>query len=164
MKKILIIFGICFLLVAMPVMTAKPMKLVNNARTIKPIISDIEKQIPALDEPPAWANGNFTGVWGITLFGIPTPPLGWVAGYYQEIGMGSFAGVFAPFNEVNATGTIAGFMLWVFFMGGVKTNAAENVTYVAGIAVANETHYYMRLHGILGPNYYMHVEYTRFEE
>lgn len=161
MKKILLTLGICFILLAMPTMTAKPMKLINNARTIKPFISDIEKQIPALEEPPPWANGNFTGVWGMTIFGFPTPPMGWVYGYYQKIGLDSFAAVFGPFNG-NATGAIAGLMLWVFFMGGVEIIATGNSTYVAGIGVANETHYYMRLHGILGPNYYLHVKYTDF--
>ncbi len=164
MKKILLTLGICFILIAMPIMTANPMKQIRNPR-IKTLMSDIEKQTPALDEPPEWANGNFTGVWGITILGFPTPPMGWIAGYYQEIGLGTLAGVFGPFNG-NATGVIAGFMLWVFFMGGVEDIATGDGTYVAGIGIANETnsHYYMRLHGILGPNYYMSVEYTRFPE
>ena len=162
MKKIILTLGICFLLLAMPLMTANPMKQIKNPR-IKSLISDIEKQGPALDDPPEWANGNFTGVWGITLLGIPTPPMGWVAGYYQEIGLGTLAGVFGPFNG-NASGYIAGVMLWIFFMGGVENIATGEGTYIAGIGIANETHYYMRLHGILGPNYYMNVEYTRFAE
>lgn len=163
MKKILIILGICFLLIVMPAMTVKPMKLTNNVQSIKSILPDIKKPFPVLDDPPEWANGNFTGIWGVTIFGVPTPPIGWISGYYQEIGLGTFAGVFAPFNEINATGAIVGYMLWIFFMGGVQSIATGNGTYVAGIGVANnETHYYMRLHGILGPNYYMYVEYTRF--
>lgn len=162
MKKIILTLGVCFLLLAMPLITASPMKQIKNPK-IKKILSDIEKQGPALDDPPEWANGNFSGVWGITILGFPTPPMGWVAGYYQEIGLGTLAGVFGPFNS-NATGAIAGIMLWIFFMGGVEDIATEKGTYVAGIGVANETHYYMRLHGILGPNYYMSVEYTRFAE
>ena len=162
MKKIYLTLGICFILIAMPIMTANPMKQIRNPR-IKTLISDIERNNPALDEPPEWANGEFAGVWGMTILGFPTPPMGWVAGYYQEIGLGTFAGLFGPFNG-NATGAIAGVMLWIFFMGGVEVLATGEGTYVAGIGVANETHYYMRLHGILGPNYYMSVEYTRFPE
>jgi hypothetical protein len=162
MKKIFLTLGICFILIAMPIMTANPMKQIRNPR-IKTLISEVEKQTPALDEPPEWANGEFAGVWGMTILGFPTPPMGWVAGYYQEIGLGTLAGVFGPFNG-NATGAIAGAMLWIFFMGGVEILATGEGTYVAGIGVANETHYYMRLHGILGPNYYMSVEYTRFPE
>ena len=163
MKKLWATIGICFLLVAMPAMTAMPKKLVTNAQVIKPVLSDVKKTISTLDDPPEWANGNFTGVWGLNILGIPLPPAGWITGYYQNIGLGNFAGVFAEFNETNATGALVGFMLWVFFIGGVGSITTGNGTYVVGIGVANETHYYVRLHGIIGPSYYIHVEYTKFE-
>jgi hypothetical protein len=163
MKKILPILGVCFLLIAMPAMTALPMDIVKNARTMKSNLLTVKKPLPTLEEPPEWANGNFTGVWGLNLLGVPLPPSGWIAGYYQEIGLGQFAAVFAEFNETNATGAILGIMLWVFFIGGVGSIATGNGTYVAGLGVANETHYYVRLNAIIGPSYYVHVEYTRFE-
>jgi hypothetical protein len=162
MKKTIFVGIICLLISGIPFSSAISVeKLINIKSSYN---NEIEQIVPTLEDVPPWANGNFTGVWGITVFGIPTPPLGWVAGYYQEIGLGTLAGAFAPFTEPNATGTISGFMLWIFFMGEVIDNATGNNTYVAGIGVANETHYYMRLNGIAGPNYYMLVEYTRFEE
>lgn len=160
MKKLMVIIGICFLLVAMPAMTAISLPKMNKLKTN---LAPIKTTIPATDNPPDWANGNFTGVWGLNILGIPTSPIGWITGYYQNIGLGKFAGVFAEFNETNATGALVGFMLWVFFIGGVGSIATGNGTYVAGIGVGNETHYYVRLHGIIGPSYYIHVKYTKFE-
>ncbi len=163
MKKILSILGVCFLLVAMSAMSAMPISVNKNARIIKPNLPNFQKPLPTLDDPPEWANGNFTGVWGLNILGIPLPPSGWIYGYYQEIGLGQLAAVFAEFNQTEPTGAILGIMLWVFFIGGVGSIATGNGTYVAGIGVANETHYYLRLNAIIGPSYYMHVEYTRFE-
>ena len=130
-----------------------------------PLIQKFNHPLPlnTLEDPPEWANGNFTGTWGLTILGVPTPPIGWIVGYYENIGLGRFAGVFAEFNETNATGGLIGLMLWVFFIGGVGNLATQNGTYVSGIGVANETHYYVRLHGIIGPSYYIYIQYTKFE-
>jgi hypothetical protein len=160
MKKILVIGGICILLITMPMITAMPTELVKNSQTLKPLL---KKQTVSLDEPPDWANGNFTGVWGVNLLGVPLAPIGWIVGYYQNIGLGNFAGVFGSFNDTNATGAIIGMMLWVFFLGGVGSIETGNGTYVSGLGIANETHYYIRLHAIIGPSFYIHVEYTKFE-
>lgn len=163
MKKILLIVGVCILLVILPITTAIPTKLIQNSRTVIPAMPLLKKQTVNLDDPPEWANGNFTGVWGINLLGVPLAPLGWIVGYYQNIGLGNFAGVFGTFNDTNATGAIIGFMLWVFFLGGVGSIETGNGTYVSGLGIANETHYYIRLHAIIGPSFYIHVEYTKFE-
>ena len=160
MKKILVIGGVCLLLITMPIITALPTELVQNPHTLMPIL---KKQTISLDEPPDWAKGNFTGVWGLNVLGIPLAPIGWIVGYYQNIGLGNFAGVFGSFNDTNATGAIIGIMLWVFFLGGVGSIETGNGTYVSGIGVANETHYYVRIHAIIGPSFYIHVKYTKFE-
>jgi hypothetical protein len=115
------------------------------------------------ETPPAWAKGNFSGVWGITLFGVPAAPLGWITGYYENIGLGKLEAKFAVFNQTNATATLIGFMLWIFFFGGVTDRSTGNSTWVSGIGVANETHYYMRLNAIIGPSYYIFCTYTPFE-
>ena len=151
------------MLIAMPALTALSPQMVHQLKIPLPRRMMPEMPVDALDDPPEWANGNFTGVWGLTLLGVPLAPVGWISGYYENIGLGRFAGVFAEFNQTNATGALIGMMLWVFFIGGVGSLATENGTYVAGIGVANETHYYVRLHGIIGPSYYIHVEYTKFE-
>ena len=163
MKKILSILGVCFLLIAMSGMTAIPTSVTKNARTNKLNLTNFKKPLSTLEDPPDWANGNFTGVWGLNVLGIPLPPSGWITGYYQEIGLGRLEAVFAKFNQTEPTGAILGIMLWIFFIGGVGSIATGNGTYIVGIGIANDTHYYLRLNAIIGPSYYMHVEYTRFE-
>jgi hypothetical protein len=162
MKKILVVLGVSILLCTMPIFTAIPNKILENTKTIQPAMPLLKKQTISLDEPPEWANGNFTGVWGINILGVPLEPLGWIAGYYQNIGLGNFAGVFGEFNDTNATGALVGFMLWIFFLGGVGDIETGNGTYVSGLGIANETHYYVRLSAIIGPSFYIHVKYTDF--
>ena len=160
MLKKAIIIGICCLLLFVPVTSGfvtPAQQQYLPQKLIRPI------PLQTLEDPPEWANGNFTGVWGLNILGIPTPPIGWIVGYYENMGLGRFVGVFAEFNVTNATGGLIGMMLWVFFIGGVGSIATGNGTYVAGIGVANETHYYVRLNAIIGPSYYVHVNYTKFE-
>ena len=164
MKKHLTIFVMALLLILMPVITAMPQKYSNNV--VRPIrgLPSIENIPQTIDDPPEWARGNFSGVWGLTILGLPLEPAGWIRGYYEEIGLGRFVGEFAEFGETNATGGLIGYMLWIFFLGGVGSLSTGNGTYVSGIGVANETHYYLRLSAIIGPSYYVHVKYTRFNE
>jgi hypothetical protein len=163
MKKIILILGICCLLATTPIMTAMAHDPQKTTPTLYNQLPFKTESSVTLDDPPEWANGNFSGVWGVTILGIPTDPLGWIDGYYEEIGLGRLAAEFAEFGETNATGGLLGYMLWIFFLGGVGSLATGNGTYVSGIGVANETHYYLRLNAIIGPSYYIHVAYTRFE-
>ncbi len=163
MKKLIIAIGICFLLMTMPVMTAFPMQKQSHLKNQLPL----KTQSVTLDNdtPPDWAAGNFSGVWGLNILGVPLPPAGWVKGYFaNQPGLGRLEAGFAEFNVTNATGAIAGFMIWIFFIGGVSSVETGNGTYVAGIGVANETHFYWRLNAIVGPSYYIHCEYSKFEE
>ena len=163
MKKILIILGICFLVIGMPAMTASPLQKLNHVRNQLPIKNP--SAVLNNDTPPDWAAGNFSGVWGLNLLGFPLPASGWVEGYFaNKPGLGRLEASFAEFNVTNATGLISGFMLWIFFMGGVSSVATGNGTWVSGIGVANETHFYWRLSAITGPSYYIHCEYSKFEE
>jgi hypothetical protein len=162
MKKLVIAIGICFLLMTMPAMTAFPTEKIRHTRAIFPMTSPVSLDN---DTPPDWAAGNFSGVWGLNILGIPLAPAGWVKGYFaNQPGLGRLEAGFAEFNITNATGVIAGFMIWVFFIGGVQSVETGNGTYVAGIGVANETHFYWRLNAIIGPSYYIHCEYSKFEE
>ena len=159
LKKTLII-GICCLLFLVPAASGF---ITPTQQSYQPQKLTRPLPLQTLDDPPEWANGNFTGVWGLTILGIPTPPIGWITGYYENIGLGRFAGVFDEFNQTNATNALIGIMLWVFVLGGVGNIATGNGTYVTGLGVANETHYYARLSAIIGPSYYIHVEYAKFE-
>jgi len=162
MNKILIL-GICFLLITMPIIPAFPFQ---NMQKMMP---QINKKTTTTsfdnDTPPDWAAGNFTGEWGLNLLGIPLPSSGWIKGYFAvQPGLGRLEAEFAEFNVTNATGQIGGFMIWVFFIGGVISTATGNGTYIAGIGVANESHFYWRLNAIIGPSYYIHCKYSKFED
>ncbi len=157
MKKFIFVIGLCVLLLSMPLTPGKTptMQICSFKKT-----NQLSSQ-PA--DAPSWAKGNFTGVWGITLFGIPTQPIGWISGYYENIGLGKLEAEYAVFNTTNATASLGGIMVWVFFFGAVKNYASGNTTVMSGIGIANQTHYYLRLNAIIGPSYYMHVKYTKFE-
>ena len=161
MKKLLSILGICILLVGTPAAMAISLP---RTHTMKTNITNHEPSMLTTDDPPDWAKGNFTGVWGLNVLGIPLPPSGWIEGYFANTpGWGRLEAEFAEFNVTNATAKLSGFMIWVFFLGGVSSIATGNGTFVSGIGVANETHFYWRLNAIIGPNYYIHCNYTKFE-
>ena len=158
-RKILTIAGICLLLIGMSAASARPLRTIPQLQNHIP---ETPQQALNNDTPP-WANGNFTGVWGVNILGIPLEPIGWITGYYQNIGLGRLEGVYATFNETNATSYLTGIMLWIFFLGGAGSLATGNGTYVIGIGIANETHFYWRINAIIGPSFYIYCEYTKFE-
>jgi hypothetical protein len=165
MRKIVVVIGICFLISVMPITTA--ISFPNRSQPISKIektqrfIFNDEKSVCTLDDPPEWANGNFSGEWGITLLGLPVKALGWIEGYYQNIGFGRLEGYLAEFNKTAST-KISGVMLYVFFLGGVEDISTGNGTFVSGIGIANETHFYWRISAIIGPSFYMACEYSKF--
>lgn len=164
MKKTLIIFVISILLIGLPAATAKA-TISQRFNTVDTFMPKVSTTTLDNDTPPDWAAGNFSGEWGITLFGIPAPASGWIKGYFSDRpGWGAIEGGYAVFNETNATNILSGFMIWIFFLGGVRNVASGNGTWVSGIGVANETHFYWRLNAIIGPSYYIHCEYSKFEE
>ena len=162
MKKILLTLGICFILVAMPAMTANPMKQINNPR-IKTLITDIEKQIPTLDTPPGWANGVFSGDWGLDIWGGWHIPIGWTHGYFNRApNFGYFNAVFAKYGEENATWLIKGFFLGPFMFGSFAENEYANETLFVGIGRITETEYHWRMMGEEGPTFFVDGTYTEF--
>jgi hypothetical protein len=158
MKKRMILIGVCCLLLLSPI--------TMGVSVHQPTVTDspvLEKtRVSTLGPPPSWAKGNFSGVWGLSFLGYPLAPLGWITGYYQTIGLGSLDAVYASFNETNATAFLRGIMLWIFFMGGAGSLQTGNGTWVTGIGVANETHFYWRINPLIGPSYYIFCSYTAF--
>lgn len=170
MKKLLAIMGICFLLVAMPVTIAisTPNETVSTSKTenIKTDTTAMEKSISnggVLDDPPNWANGNFSGIWGFDIWGEVHIPIGWLFGYYKRyINFGYFYGTFDYFwgeNESYLQGIIVG----PFMFGSLGINESANETLFVGIGGHNETHYHWRIMGTEGPVFFMNGEYTKFE-
>jgi hypothetical protein len=160
MKKTLVILGICLLVVSMTAATGMPIKEFGNLRT---------HQVPynptkLTNDPPDWATGNFSGVWGMNLLGIPLPPAGWVEGYYSDVLVGRLEGEFAEFNVTNATAYLKAIAFGPFLLGAVGSMETGNGTWITGLGGVNETNFYWRINLIIGPTFYMYGNYTRFEE
>ena len=157
-KKIVLCVSICSLLLL------TPLALGVSIQKTTPAQQSVTPQQPTIlsDDPPEWAKGNFSGVWGITALGIPLPPAGWITGYYQVIGLGQLDAVYAEFNDTNATSFLRGIMLWIFFLGGAGSLATNKTTWVSGIGVANDTAFYWRINAIIGPSFYIFCNYTAF--
>ncbi len=159
MKKFVIVIGVCMLLVSMSVtIHAFPQRIVNQ----KPESSSLYRSSSESDIPD-WANGNFSGVWGINILGIPLEAAGWVNGYYSSMTIGRFEGEFADNNQTNATGFISGLMLGPFIIGKINSTNLDNEILFVALAMHNETAFYWRLMGIIGPTFYIWCEYTKFE-
>jgi hypothetical protein len=158
MKKIVLCVSLCGLLLLSPItIGASIQKIVPTQPTIL-----TKNRLTYLGEPPAWANGNFSGVWGLSFLGYPLTPIGWITGYYQNIGLGKLESVYAEFNQTNATSFLSGIMIWIFFMGGAGSIQSGNGTWVSGIGIANQTHFYWRLNALIGPTFYIFCNYTKF--
>jgi hypothetical protein len=157
MKKIgLLVFVVC-IVSSIPVAAMGPL---HHSIKIQVPVSPS----PILDNgtPPDWATGNFSGIWGINVVGQPFPPAGWLAGYYSNMGIGRFVGVFALFNATNVTGYIGGILLGPFMLGIVGNSTTKNQTFFVGLGGANQTHFYWRIMGFVGPTFYMYGIYTPF--
>ena len=166
-KNILICIGIYSLLLLSPLSLGVSIK-----KTI-PFQQSTSLQQPTTlaDNPPAWAKGNFSGVWGSTLIGVPLPPTGWITGYYQILGsgkvmgLGKFDAVYAQFNHTNTTSFLQGIILWTFFLGRTGNLTTNKGTWTIGIGVTDDTEFFWRLNAIIGPSlsFYILCNYTAFE-
>ncbi len=112
---------------------------------------------------PEWAQGEIKGVWGLTLFGLPLPEAGWIEGYATNKGVGRFEAIYDEKNNTNASNFLEGVYIGPFLLGKAGNRITGNGTLFVGIGGANETHVYFRIMGILGPTFYVHAEYERYE-
>jgi hypothetical protein len=116
------------------------------------------------DIPPSWANGNFTGVWGLDIWGEYHIPLGWMFGYYKlSINIGYFAAGFNFFGEPEISWFIQGYIFGIFMFGHMGENEYTNQTYIVGIGNSNDTRYHWRIIGEDGPVFFMDGKYTIFD-
>lgn len=162
MKKLLLVTVISILLIGLPAATAisppikKPLKIIG-----KTIINDINyiKE----DTPPNWANGNFSGVWGLDIWGEYHIPIGWMFGYYKlGINIGYFVAGFNFFEEPDISWFVQGYIFGIFMFGSMDANEYTNQTFFVGIGNCNETTYHWRVMGEQGPTFFMHGKYTVF--
>ncbi|MBN1861402.1 MAG: hypothetical protein JW840_08085 [Candidatus Thermoplasmatota archaeon] len=165
-KNIIVSIGICSLLLF------SPLALGFSIQKTIPFQQSASMQQPTIltDEPPAWAKGNFSGVWGFTLIGVPLPPVGWITGYYQVmgsgkvVGLGNFDAKYAQFNTTNATSFLRGIMLLTFFLGRTSNLSTNKRSWVFGIGIADDIEFFWRLNAIIGPSlsFYILCNYTAF--
>ncbi|HUT00766.1 MAG TPA: hypothetical protein VMY59_10650 [Candidatus Thermoplasmatota archaeon] len=170
MKNKILILGISLLIIGMPLAAGLHTPALKSLKTegntvIKEIVPN--KNIgssPTADEPPSWANGNFTGVWGIDIWGEYQIPIGWMFGYYKHnTNFGYFYAAFANFGYENVSWYIQGYFFGPFMFGSLGENESANTSLFVGIGRYNETSYYWRLMGETGPTFFMNGEYTKFD-
>lgn len=168
MKKTITIMIVCVILFCLPLTSALSLSdtpLSEKQATITPTTP--YQPTATLDTPPDWANGNFSGIWGLDIWGETLIPLGYLYGYYGNMRLGVFLGEFGGFWEENASGYIRGVFFGPFMFGGLGniSNAGtyENETLFVGIGRYNETDFKWRIMGETGPTFFMKGTYTKFE-
>ncbi len=116
------------------------------------------------DHPPSWANGNFTGEWGIDIWGQVQIPIGWLFGYYKrKPDFGYFYAAFNTWNgEDNETSFLQGFFFGPYMLGTLGQNESANETAFVGLGGYNNTNFSWRVMGLEGPTFFMSGEYTKF--
>lgn len=170
MKKIICTIVIVLLLIGMPLAIAQSSLVKTNAKTDlkgveKDTLVDTKATLPeSADDPPDWANGNFTGTWGFDIWGEFHIPVGWMFGYYKRnTNFGYFYAAFGYFNHENISWFIQGYFFGPFMFGSLGENESANTTLFVGIGRYNETNYHWRLMGETGPTFFMDGEYTKFD-
>jgi hypothetical protein len=159
MKKIPMILIICFLLLSMTTVIT----------TSKPNINFLKTAIES-KETPSWAQGNFTGTWGIReytlLFGTVEIEFGNISGHYKNIfgPISVLKGVFYPHWNTSQKTNITGIYFFEHFIFGqlgdididepgyeLKTNE----TGYSGYGDYNQTCFDFRLVSKAGPTFYI---------
>jgi hypothetical protein len=152
MKKTIIVGLICIFLVCIPLSSAESIEKQNFHRNL------IKQQTIQTTDIPEWALGNFTGIWGINIGGQPGTPRGLVFGYYATH---RFVALFT--NTTAPNGWLWGIRFGYFMFGIVANITGEQRTYFVGLGGFNETHFYYRIMGIVGPTFYIGGIYNPFE-
>jgi hypothetical protein len=154
MKKILFGIGVCFLLLFMSTATSTSM---NNYITINQ------------DDAPTWAKGNFTGSWGLNIWGEDWFSLGNIEGYYgigflfnDELKIGRFLIEYKENGEENGT-NLEGIFFGSFLLGRATDMETGNQSVFVGIGNYNETNFRWRIMGQTGPVLYMKGTFAKFD-
>jgi hypothetical protein len=158
------------LLLGMPLATSINTSIMTNANLMTTpaenhmtLIKNTD-QPRTTDEPPSWANGNFTGVWGYDIWGEVHFPVGWMFGYYRHnTNFGYFYAGFADYGHENISWYIQGYFFGPFMFGSLGENESANTTIFVGIGRYNETNYHWRVMGETGPIFFIDGTYTKFD-
>lgn len=153
MKKTLITIGICLFIIGMPLTNAIFPKITNQLNEKN---QNITKFYSTDNDPPEWATNYFIGVIGVTdVNGKPQPYTGYIAGYCEDDFKGRFFGILTEDIESEPKGFIGGRIVGLFLLGIISNYSGNQQTFIAGLGLKNETHFYFRLMGIIGPTFYI---------
>ena len=159
MKKIIIVVGVCFLFASLPLASGLT---ISNFKNIKTIINENKFSDIPVNDPPEWATHGFVGVLGVTdAMGKPQKPVSLIAGYCQKEFNGKVAGVIAirEREENIPKGYFAGQITGPFMFGILGNITIKKDTFIVGIGVKNETHFYFRIMALVGPTLYIAGKY-----
>lgn len=161
MNKKLIFVGIIVLVLCMPVSMSYSISTpaTKNIESYKSCAAGNNTTTP-----PDWAVGNFSGVWGLNILGVPLEPAGWIEGYYSDTFLFRMQGVYGKNNETEPMCNISTWAFGPFLFGGAQNISTGNGTFIMGLGGVNETqHFYWRISAIIGPNFYIYGTITKFE-
>lgn len=163
MKKIFLIIGVCVILLGMSTATAISIHKIKNINSEKIITSTISADP---ENAPNWAVGNFTGKWGLNVWGADWLPLGCVEGYYGKgfhwnVKIGRLLIEYARNDEENSS-KLEGIFFGPYLLGKA-TDENGNETAFVGIGSYNETNFRWRVMGEVGPTLYMKGTFAKFE-
>ena len=160
MKKILLILGIC-LLIGLPTTSALSLSKLGSIRSDNIIID-------ADDDAPLWAAGNFSGEWGINIWGYDWFSLGEFSGYYatgflRSLRLSRFQIEYKESGNENGT-LLEGLFFGPYLLGRSTDIETGNSSHFVGIGGYNETscEFRWRILGLYGPTLYMKGTYKEF--
>jgi len=165
MKKIFLLIGFCFLLLGMSAASSISVKNVNLFRSKNQLSVDVTS---SPEDAPDWAVGNFTGTWGLNIWGGDWFPIGTVEGYHGigfhlDIKFGRFLIECGGENgEENGT-QLQGIFFGPFLLGKTIDMENGNESSFVGIGDYNETTFRWRVMAKTGPVLYVKGTFSEFE-
>ncbi len=159
MKKILVSLTICFLFASLSATSAVS---VTPAKSFLEISSDPE-------DAPDWAVGNFTGEWGLNVWGNDWFAIGPVNGYYGNgfvgsVKFGRFLITYLESDGENGT-TFQGLFIGPYLLGTTTDIhiQTDNSSAFVGLGSYNETAFRWRIMAMQGPTLFMRGTFNGFE-
>ena len=157
MKKVLTSIFICILFASLSVTSAV------SAIDARQIVET--SQTP--EDAPDWAIGNFTGEWGLNIWGHDWFSIGPVSGYYGRgfagnLKFGRFIITYLESDGENGT-TFQGLFIGPYLLGTATDIQTDNTTAFVGLGSYNETAFNWRIMGMKGPTLFMKGTFNEFE-
>lgn len=157
MKKFLASLMICFLVASLSVASSAPL---SKAKLV------VESSSNSADAPD-WAVGNFTGEWGLNIWGDDWFAIGPVNGYYGQgfvgsVKFGRFLMTYLESDGENGT-SFQGLFVGPYLLGIATDLQTENSSAFVGLGSYNETAFRWRIMAMEGPTLFMRGTFNEFE-